>query len=109
MPFEKNFDIQSDLITSPESTYFFRVGSDAMVDAGIHPGDRLVVNKALPPKHKDIVVAVLDGNFLIRRLYIANGFTELRADNENCPSIQFAQGYEVDVWGVVTGVVRKYG
>jgi DNA polymerase V len=42
----EHFDIQSDLIQNPATTYFMRVGSDAMVGAGIYPGDKLIVDKA---------------------------------------------------------------
>ena len=104
---ESNFDIQSHIVKNPTSTYFMRVGSDAMIDSGIHPGDKLAVDKALPPKHKDIVVSVSNGQFLIRRLYALHGLIELRADNENCPSISYNSIEEVDIWGVVVGVVRK--
>lgn len=103
---DEHFDIQADLVQNPSATYFMRVGSDAMVGAGIHVGDKLVVDKAKMPVHKDIVVATIDGQFLVRRLYQANGLVELRAENENCSPTPLINSE--DIWGVVVGVVRKY-
>lgn len=103
---DEHFDIQADLVQNPCTTYFMRVGSDAMIEAGIHVGDKLVVDKAKKPAHKDIVVATIDGQFLVRRLYQANGLLELRAENENLSPTPLTTSE--NIWGVVVGVVRKY-
>lgn len=104
---ESNFDIQADLVENPASTFFMRVGSDAMIASGIEIGDKLVVDKAINPKHKDIVVAAIGGQFLVRRLYSQGGKLELRSENDNCQAIPLIGGLD-EIWGVVTGVVRKY-
>lgn len=105
--FENNFDLQKELIQNPASTYFMRAGSNAMCEAGINKDDMLVVDKALPPKHKDIVVAVQAGNFLLRRLYKANERIELHAECEGISPVPYLTAESLDVWGVVVGVVRK--
>ena len=79
-----------------------------MIVAGIHHGDKVVVDRALKPKHKDIVVAVVNGEYTIKRLYQHKGRIELRPENPSFSSITFSEGQELQIWGVVVGVVRRY-
>ena len=79
-----------------------------MIVAGIHDGDKVVVDRALKPKHKDIVVAVVNGEYTIKRLYKYKGSIELCPENPDFPSITFSEGQELQIWGVVVGVVRRY-
>jgi len=79
-----------------------------MLGAGICDGDKVVVDKALKAKHKDIVVAVVDSEYTIKRLYQLRGRVELQAENPNYQAITFKEGSELQIWGVVVGVVRKY-
>jgi DNA polymerase V len=79
-----------------------------MIVAGIHDGDKVVVDRALKPKHKDIVVAVVNGEYTIKRLYQYKGRIELRPENPDFPSMTFNEGQELQIWGVVVGVVRRY-
>jgi DNA polymerase V len=68
----------------------------------------VVVDRALKPKHKDIVVAVVNGEYTIKRLYKYKGLIELRPENPDYPNITFSEGHELQIWGVVIGVVRRY-
>ena len=86
----------------------FTVKGDSMMGAGICDGDKVVVDKALKPKHKDIVVAVVDDEYTIKRLYQLRGKTELQPENPNYEPITFNENSELQIWGVVVGVVRKY-
>jgi DNA polymerase V len=79
-----------------------------MIVAGIHDGDKVVVDRALKPKHKDIVVAVVNGEYTIKRLYKYKGRIELCPENPDFLSITFSEGQELQIWGVVVGVVRRY-
>ena len=79
-----------------------------MMGAGICDGDKVVVDKALKPKHKDIVVAVVDSEYTIKRLYQLRGRIELQPENPHFEPITFNEGSELQIWGVVIGVVRKY-
>ena len=79
-----------------------------MLGAGICDGDKVVVDKALKPKHKDIVVAVVNGEYTIKRLYQSRGRIELQPENPSYQPITFTEGSELQIWGVVVGVVRKY-
>lgn len=106
--FEQNFDFQHFLVKNTTATYFFRVGSDAMVDIGIQTGDRLVVDRSVKFKNRDIVVTVNQGQFLVRRLIISQNKILLLAENDNFSPITVGDERLLDVWGVVVGLVRKY-
>jgi DNA polymerase V len=106
--FEQHFDIEGFLIANKAATYFFRVGSSAMAQAGINVGDRLVVDRSIKAKNRDTVVAVHEGQFLVRRLHSSNGRVELAAENEGYPLITIEDNEQLDIWGVVVGLVRKF-
>ncbi len=79
-----------------------------MLGASIEDGDKVVVDRSLRPHHNDIVVAVVDGEYTIKRLYRRRGRVELRPENPSYQPILFPEGGELQVWGVVVGVVRRY-
>jgi DNA polymerase V len=101
-------DLNSYLIQNKPATFMFTVRGESMIVAGIHHGDKVVVDRALKPKHKDIVVAVVNGEYTIKRLYKYKGLIELRPENPDYSNITFSEGHELQIWGVVIGVVRRY-
>lgn len=78
-----------------------------MAQAGINAGDRLAVDRSIEAKNRDTVVAVHEGQFLVRRLHSSNGRVELAAENEGYPLITLDSDDQLDIWGVVVGLVRK--
>src|SRR3954453_1173904 len=76
---ERNIDLNERLITNKPATYFFRMHSNAMVDAGIHPGDILIVDRSLPVVSGKIVIAAFDGELLVRRIQRIMNATSLIA------------------------------
>lgn len=105
---EEGLDLNSYLVQNKPATFMFTVKGDSMMGAGICDGDKVVVDKALKPKHKDIVVAVVNDEYTIKRLYQLRGKTELQPENPYYQPITFEEGSELQIWGVVVGVVRKY-
>jgi len=105
---EDALDLNQYLIQNKPATFLFTVRGDSMMGASIEDGDKVVVDKALKPKHKDIVVAVVDGEYTIKRLYQLRGRIELQPESPNYQPITFNEGNELQIWGVVVGVVRKY-
>jgi DNA polymerase V len=95
-------------VQNKPATFLFTVKGDSMTGASIEEGDKVIVDRALNPKHNDIVVAVVDGEYTLKRLYKYKGRIELRAENTAYPPIEFKDGNELLVWGVVVGVVRRY-
>ena len=105
---EEGLDLNHYLVQNKPATFMFTVKGESMMGAGICDGDKVVVDKALKSKHKDIVVAVVDGEYTIKRLYQLRGRIELQPENPTFEPITFNEGCELQIWGVVVGVVRKY-
>ena len=105
---EDGLDLNSYLVQNKPATFMFTVRGESMIVAGIHDGDKVVVDRALKAKHNDIVVAVVNGEYTIKRLYKYRGRIELRPENPDYQPITFSEGNELQIWGVVIGVVRKY-
>ena len=105
---EEGLDLNHYLVQNKPATFMVTVKGDSMMGAGICDGDKVVVDKALKPKHKDIVVAVVDGEYTIKRLYQLRGRIELQPENPSYQPITFNEGKELQIWGVVVVVVRKY-
>ena len=105
---EDGLDLNTYLIQNKPATFMFTVRGESMIVAGIHDGDKVVVDRALKPQHKDIVVAVVNGEYTIKRLFKYKGRIELCPENPDFPSITFSEGQELQIWGVVVGVVRRY-
>ncbi|CAG0908699.1 unnamed protein product [Darwinula stevensoni] len=101
-------DIHDYLVARPLATFLFNVAGDSMKDAGILDGDKVVVDKSVAPQSGQIVVAVVDGQFTLKRLWRRGQRVELRAENAAYPPIVLQEGQELQIWGVVVGVVRRY-
>ena len=105
---EGRLDLNEYLIRHPAATFYVRVTGESMLGAGIHPGDLVVVDRALAPTHGRIVIAVVDGELTLKRLHLnAGGAVQLRSENLNYPPLILTEAMERAIWGVVTGVVRR--
>jgi len=103
---ERGIDLNEQLIRNKPATFFFRVNSDAMLGAGIHIGDILIVDRSLPASSGSVVVAVLNGEFLVRRLQIQAQSISLVPENKRYGTIQVAQLEQYSTWGVVSFVIH---
>lgn len=88
------------------STFFVRVEGTSMLLAGIQPDDVLCVRKDLEPRDGDIVIAVVDADFTVKRFRTRGGNIVFEAANEGFSDIVPQDGQEASVWGVVTGLAR---
>ena len=95
-------------VTHPQATFMLRARGHLMVEAGIFDGEILVVNRALVPRHGHIVVAVVDGDFTVKRLYQLGGRIRLQAANPTFPDIVPRDGQLLEVWGVVTASIKQF-
>jgi len=93
------------LIERPSSTVLIRVKGDSMMDAGILDGDLVVVEKRPSAQKGDIVVAIVDNQFTLKRLDLENGRFILRAENKAYAPIR-PEG-ALEIFGVMVGLVRK--
>lgn len=106
---DKRLDINEYLIRNPVSTFFFAVEGDSMEGAEIFDGDILVVDKSIRPRHDHIVIAFIEGQRLVKRLYRRDGRVALVAENPNYPALDIHEGLELEVWGVVVGKFKRFG
>jgi DNA polymerase V len=103
----ETLDLNEHLIKHKEATFFLRAKGHSMTGAGIHDGDLLVVDRSLSPTHRSVIIAVVDGEFTVKRLYKRAGKIRLMAENPEFAPIEFNEGQELQVWGVVTSVVHR--
>jgi len=104
---EGRLDLNRHLIKHPAATFFVRVAGDSMIDAGIHPGDILVVDRALEPQDSNVVIAVIDGELTVKRISQRHGKLFLMPDNEAYQPLEILAEMEFEVWGVVTSVIHS--
>jgi DNA polymerase V len=104
----QRIDLTQMLITHAQATYFLRASGQSMVEAGIFDNDILVVDRAIKARHNHIVVAVVDGDFTVKRLYQRQGQMKLKAANPTYPDIVPKDGQTIEVWGVVTSSIKRF-
>ena len=105
---EENIDLNEYLISNPFSTFFLRVKGDSMINAGIKDKDLIIVDKSLIAKPGNIIIAMIDGEFTIKRLSIKNDELYLKAENHNYPDFSFKKHVDVQIWGVVIYSIHSY-
>ena len=103
---EGKLDLNRHLIKHPAATFFVRVTGDSMIGAGIHSGDLLVVDRSLEPADKHVVVAVLDGELTVKRLFKQHGIVRLLPENLHYQPIEITSQQAIEIWGVVTSVIH---
>ena len=104
---ERSIDLNEELIRHNAATYCVRVQGESMRDAGVHSGDVLVVDRAVTPSNKQIVIAMIDGEFTVKRFRKYGEKLFLEAANPDFASIQIGENQELVIWGVVTYIIHK--
>jgi len=104
---DKKLDLNEHLIKHPASTFFVKVKGDSMINAGINSGDILIVDRSLEPKDKRIIVAVVNGDFTVKRMAKLKDKLFLLAENPKYPAIEIRDGMDFEVWGVVIHVIHS--
>lgn len=95
------------LIARPEATFLLRVEGDSMLDAGIHPGDLVLVERGRRPRNNDIVIAQVDGDWTMK--YYQKDADGVRLEPANARYRTIRPKRSLEIAGVVTCVIRKYG
>jgi DNA polymerase V len=104
---ENHLDLNGLVVQRPAATFFVRVEGESMTDANIHSGDILVVDRSIQASNGKIVVAVINGEFTVKRFILKNGGAYLLPENPKFPAIKVEAGSDFQVWGVVTYVIHK--
>ncbi len=114
---DTKLDLNRHLIGNPNSTFFVAITGDSMMDVDIQSGDIAIVDRSLEAKSGDIILAVVDGDFTIKRLEktdskFVNGVRigpkiRLIPENSNFDPIEITENVVFQVWGVVTYTIHK--
>jgi DNA polymerase V len=104
---ERGIDLNEELIRNPAATFLVRVKGESMRDAGIHAGDVLIVDKSLSPTDRKIVVAMIDGNFTVKRFRKRGSQVFLEAENPEFAPIEVTEGQELSIFGVVSYIIHQ--
>src|SRR5450830_10362 len=99
-------DLNKVLIKHPLATFLMRVRGASMRDAGIDDGDVVLVDRAICAGHGHVVVAVVDDEFTVKRLWKRGASLKLQAANSSYPDILPKDGQMVEIWGVVTNAIK---
>ena len=104
---DRTLDLNELLITNPTATFFVRVDGDSMIDAGIHSGDILTVDRSEEAVDRAIVIAMVNGEMTVKKLSF---YPTLRliARNEKYPPIELKEHDEFEIFGRVKGLVRVF-
>ena len=106
---ESKLDLNEHLIHHPSATFMVRATGDSMTGVGIFSGDILIVDRSVQAKHGSIIIAVINAELTVKRLYRRKGVIRLEAANPAYPSLNVSDDMELWCWGVVTAAIHQYG
>lgn len=127
---EAKLDLNTHLIAHPNATFFLHVDGNSMIDAKVQSGDIAIVDRSLEPRNGDVIIAVIDNEFTMKRLDIRDLKGEVITDpkqknlrltiqtqntkqirllpeNSDFEPIIITGNMSFQVWGVVTSVIHK--
>ncbi|MCX6999083.1 MAG: translesion error-prone DNA polymerase V autoproteolytic subunit [Candidatus Sumerlaeota bacterium] len=104
---DRKLDLNEYLVKHPSATFFVRVEGESMINAGIHCGDVLIVDRALQATDKKIVIANVNGELTVKRIRKIKNKLFLAAENPDFEPIEVKEGEQFEVWGVVTYVLHQ--
>jgi DNA polymerase V len=105
---EEILDFNAYLVQNPAATFTVRVEGDSMIDEGIRSGDLLIVDRSITPRAEMIIVAILYGEFTVKKLVSREGRLWLYPGNPDFDPLRIELDMEFQVWGVVTHVIHRF-
>jgi DNA polymerase V len=99
-------DFNELLVGNPVATFAVRLAGESMIGAGLFPGDIAVVDRSVTPTNNCIVLALLDGEFTVKRYRRSNGTVTLSPENAKFAPIIITEERSFEIWGVVTRSIR---
>ena len=105
----KRIDVFERLVQHPEATYQMRVRGHSMRGEGIFDGDILLIDRAITPRSGHIVIAVIDNEFLVKKLLLTpSGQMKFKAANRDFPDVIPREGQTIEIWGVVLTAFKQF-
>lgn len=105
---ETPLDLNERLITKPAATFFVKAKGDSMIGAGIFDGDLLIVDRSKTAINESIILAVLNGEFTLKRFTKYKGCIYLKPENQKFQPLQITEEMDFQVWGVITYSIHKH-
>lgn len=104
----QDIDLIRMLCPHPEASYLIRVNGDSMIDAGVHSGDIVIVDKSnRNPSPREIAMCELNGEYTLKHFRIEDGQGWLVPANPDYPRIRISPEDDFSVWGTVTFIIHK--
>jgi len=103
---ERKLDLNELCIQKPAATYFVRAQGDSMIDAGIFPGDVLVIDRSIDASHGDIVIAAVNGELTVKLLETKPQTRLVPMNSQHAP-IVIPEGTDLEIFGVATNVIHS--
>lgn len=103
---QETIDLNKYVTNHPDATYYARVDGSSM-SAEFEDGDLLVIDRSIPYADGRIVVCHVDGEFTVKRLKLQKNKCLLIPTNADFPIIEVVEGQELQIWGIVSHVVKK--
>jgi len=104
---EMEINLQDYIVKNKEATFCVKVEGSSMTKAGINTGDIMIVDRSLTPKHNDIVLAVIDGDFTVKRLAVNDNSVYLVPENDSFSPIKITELMDFQVWGIITHIIHR--
>ena len=104
---ERGIDLNEQLIRNKPATFFMRVSGNSMINAGIYDGAIVIVDRSLKPQNGKIVIAVIDGEMLIRRYEKTLNSLRLIPETAKLSPIEVSEFSDFKIWGVVVYIIRN--
>ena len=104
---EGEIDLNRYLITNPPATFIVKSQGNCMLQAGIHSGDLLIVDRSIKPKNNSIAIASIDGDLTVKRIKISGKKFLLSSDNKDYGNVKINNESDIFIWGIVTKVIHN--
>ena len=104
---EGEIDLNKYLIKNPLATFIVKAQGNCMLQAGIHSGDLLIVDRGIKPKNNSIVIASIDGDLTVKRIKVSGKNFFLNSDNKDYGNVKINNESDIFIWGVVTKVIHN--
>lgn len=103
---DRPLDFNELLVANPDATFAVRVIGDSMIDAGIFPGDIAVVDRSKTASDRTVILAILDGEFTIKRYRQRGNRRWLEPENNAYKPIELGEDAAFEVWGCIRNSIR---
>lgn len=97
--YQEKIDLNRELVSHPESTFYAKVVGDSMIDANIYAGDILVVDRSIDFQNGDIAVCIVDDEFTVKHIFVEADHVRLVPANSQYPELRIESDQQFSVWG----------